>query len=83
MSKENLENKNQISDEEKRETHESILIEEKLIEESGLKPEDWIAKHGKNFRKIINENPELADEYEKNPEEIKSKIKKQLEKMQK
>jgi hypothetical protein len=74
MSKENLE---------QREVHESILIEEKLIEESGMKPEDWIAKNGKKFRKIINDHPEFTDEYGKNPEEVKKKIKKMLEEMKK
>ncbi len=45
-----------------------------------MKPEDWIAENGENFRKIINENPKLADAYEKNPEATKAKIKKELEK---
>lgn len=77
-SRKNLEKQPASAKEESLELKKIILIEEELIEDAKLKPEEWVKKYGKSFREFINENPEFIKFWEKNKEEAKRKIKEAL-----
>jgi len=70
LSRENLEKQSTPSEEESLYMKKSILTEEELIEESGLKPEEWIENYGRHFRTIIKKNPELLN----NVDEIRKEL---------
>ena len=52
-----------------------IFLQGELIRESGMEKTKWIMENAGKFREIIEENPELTEEYLKNKEETKKKIK--------
>ena len=69
LSHENLEKQPTSAEEDSLEMKKSIEIEEELIEESNLEPEEWIKKYGERYREIVKENPELL-----NIDEIREKL---------
>ena len=52
----------------------AILIQAELLKNHP----DWIEMHAKDFRDLIDDNPEIIERYKDNPEEIVSEVEKKF-----
>ncbi len=53
-------------------------IQSRLIEMSGMDPYQWIEKNSPIFRQLIEERPEILDEFSTEPDKVLADLQKKL-----
>jgi len=52
-----------------------ISLQRELILESRMDKKEWILKYSAKYRKFIETNPQLVEEYQEDKDSVKEKIK--------